>query len=56
MDREEIMELVADWFGISPNENGTFDIDDYNWQSGCYMGNGRWFCLAEVVKCIESII
>lgn len=54
MDRERIMEYVAEWFGVAPNEDGTFDISDYDWQSGCGF-NGRWLCLEEVVKLIESI-
>lgn len=55
MTREQIMEAVAEWFGIDPNDDGKFDIDDYDWQSGCYM-NHTWFNLAEVVRCIESIV
>lgn len=53
MERQEIMEILADWFHIEPDENGEYDIDDYAWQSGCYM-NGKWFSLAEIVECIES--
>lgn len=53
MEREEIIEMVADWFGIEPDENGEHDINGYDWQAGCYM-NGTWFCLAEVVKMIEA--
>lgn len=55
MDRQEIMEMLAGWFEIEPDENGEYDINDYDWQSGCYM-NHKWFSLAEVVKCIESFM
>jgi len=55
MSKEEIVRYVAEWFGIEPNEDGTFDLDDYDWTSGCYM-NGNWFCLAEVVGCIEGMV
>jgi len=55
MSREEIMECVAEYFGIE-NETGEYDIRDYDWQAGCYMGNGRFLSLGEVVKCIESFI
>ena len=56
MNRDEIMERVAEWFEISPDEDGTFDIDSYTWQAGCYLGvGGKWLNLAEVVYCIESI-
>ena len=53
MERQEIMKMLADWFRIEPDEDGTYDIDDYDWQAGCYK-NGNWFSLAEVVKCIEA--
>lgn len=56
MDRQEIMEHIAEWFGIEPNENGEFDIDDYDWQAGCYVNGGRWLSLAEVVRCAETMI
>ena len=54
MTREEIMEALAEWFGIEPNEDGEYDIEDYDWQAGCYM-NRNWLSLAEVVKCIETM-
>lgn len=54
MDREEIMERLADYFEL---EDVDFDIDSYDWQAGYYIGDGRKFlCLAEVVKFIESYI
>lgn len=55
MTREEIMEYVAEQFGIEPNEDGEHDIRDYDWISGCYI-NGKWLCLAKVVKMIENIV
>ena len=55
MTREEIIACVAERFGIEPNEDGRYDTNDYDWQSGCYM-NGRWFCLAKVVDMIEEIV
>ena len=55
MDRQEIMEYVAEYFGIE-TEDGEFDINDYDWQAGCYISHDRFLNLAEVVKCIESII
>ena len=56
MEREEIMEMVAEWFEIEPDEDGTYNIDDYDWTAGCSMGRDRkWLCLAEVVRMIESM-
>lgn len=56
MDRQEIMEMLAEWFGIEPNEDGEYDINDYDWCSGCSMGNssGIWLTLGEVVRCLEA--
>lgn len=56
MDRQEIMEHVAEWFGIEPDEDGNFDINDYDWQAGCSMMNGKWLNLEEIVKCIENLV
>ena len=55
MTREDIMEMLGYWFELEPEEDGSFDIDSYDFQSGCYMGH-KWFCLAEVVRCIEANI
>lgn len=53
MSRQEIMEMLADWFHVDPDENGEYDINDYDWQSGCSF-NGEWLCLAEIVECLET--
>lgn len=54
MSRDEIMQAVAEWFRIQPNDGGGYDIDDYDWQSGCYH-NGIWVSLEQVVYLIEDI-
>ena len=55
-NRQEIMALIAEWFGVEPDDDGTYDIDDYDWRAGCSTGGfgSTWMCLAEMVKCIES--
>ncbi len=55
MERQEIMQVPAEWFGIEPDDDGEYDIGGYDWQAGCYMGNGsgRFLNLAEVVRCLE---
>ena len=59
MNRQEIMEYIAEYFGIEPDidddGNEYYDIDSYDWQSGCYIDR-RWFSPAEVVRCIEGFI
>jgi hypothetical protein len=56
MTRKEIVEYVAEWFGIEPDKNG--DTYSYDWQSGCAMGgeSDKWLTLAEVVNCIETML
>lgn len=55
MDRDEIIERLAVHFGIEPNENGEYDLDDYDWQAGCSMGlSSKWLCLAEVVVALTD--
>ena len=53
MNEQRIMEIVAEYFGIQPNDDGTYDIDDYDWQSGCMHGKA-WLCPALIVKIIED--
>lgn len=56
MTREEIMDEVAEHFGFdATNDDGVYDIHAYRWQAGCYIGEGVWFCPAEVVYLIENL-
>ena len=48
MDRKEIIDRVADYFGIEPD----YDLNSYDWTAGCHMGT-MWLCPAEIVHCIE---
>lgn len=52
LNKEEIMEYVAPYFGIEP-EDGKFDINDYDWQSGCYC-NRRWLSPSIIVEIIQD--
>ena len=54
MTKQDIRESVAARFGIQADEEGRYDMTDYDWQSGCYI-NGVWLCLAVVVELIEDI-
>lgn len=55
MDRKEIIERLAEYFGIDPDENGEYDLDSYDWQAGCSMGyGGIWLTLANVVEALAD--
>lgn len=54
MNRNEIMDNLADWFGIEADEHGEYNIDDYEWRTGVSIGK-KFLCLAEVVRCIEAM-
>lgn len=53
MDRDDIIERLATWFHIDPNEDGEYDLQSYDWQSGCSF-NGRWLNLATIVELLEE--
>ena len=54
MDRDEIIRRLAEYYRIEPDEEtGEYDLDDYDWQSGCSK-NGRWLCLAEIVEALTD--
>ena len=56
MTSEQVIEAVAEWYNIEPDEQtGKYDLDDYDWQSGC-SHNGHWVCIADVVGCIENML
>lgn len=53
MSREEIIECLAEYYDIEPDENGEYDLESYDWQSGCNV-NGSWLCLADIVDCLAG--
>ena len=46
--KQEIIEALAREYNIEPNEDGEYDLTDYNWTAGCY-SNGTWMSLANIV-------
>jgi len=56
MDRDEIIRRLAEYYRIEPDEEtGEYDLDSYDWQSGCSMGiGGRWLCLANIVEALTD--
>ena len=56
MDREEIINALAEYFGIEPSEDGEYDLTDYDWTAGCRFayGSDRWLSLANVVKALTE--
>lgn len=53
---DEIIRALAEAYGIEPNEDGEYDLSEYEWSSGCYHGNGMWLTLANVVEIISEVI
>lgn len=54
--REMVMEALANYFGIEPDEDGTYDINSYDFTSGCYLNRDQWLSLKEIVYCMEDFI
>lgn len=56
MTHEEIIKAVAEFYNVEPDENGGYNVSDYDFTAGCSLGNGLWLNLASVVDCIEEIM
>lgn len=54
MTREELIEALAEYFGIEPDDNGEYNLNSYDWESGCYF-NHQWFSLKEVVRALSPL-
>lgn len=54
MKKEEVIEALAEYFDIEPNEDGEYDLNDYDWEAGC-KSNGQWFSLKEVVRALTPL-
>lgn len=57
--KDEIIKALADAYGIEPNEDtGKYDLDDYEWTSGCggYNGYYSWLTLANVVEILTDAL
>ena len=53
MTRAELIGALADWYGIEPDENGEYDLTDYDWEAGCSF-DGAWLSLANIVACLTT--
>jgi hypothetical protein len=51
----EATEIVANRFNISPNDDGNYNTNSYDWEAGCYC-NGSWLCPKDALRCIEEFI
>lgn len=55
--RDEIIEALAEAYGIEP-EDGGYDLDDYDWRSGCggFHGDYTWLSLKNVVEVLAGAL
>lgn len=56
MTRNEVVEAVADYFGIDypeKDEDGQYICEGYEWEAGCY-GRNRWMSLASFIEAIDE--
>ena len=56
MSEKEFIKVLAEEFNIEPNEDGEFDLNDYDWEAGCSFGygSGVWLSLANVVRAFKD--
>ena len=54
----EIIEALAEAFGIEPDENGGYDLEGYEWRAGCggYNGDYSWLSLKNVVEVLADAL
>ena len=53
--KKAFIEALAEKFHLHPEENGEFDMDSYDWTSGCSC-NGEWFSLGAVVDVLDGVL
>lgn len=54
MTRMDIINALAEYYEIEANEDGGYDMDDYEWESGCNF-DGKWLSLATIVKILTPL-
>ena len=55
MNKDKVILALAEYFDIEPDdETGDYDLDSYDWSSGCSFGGGIWLSLANVVQALEN--
>ena len=56
--RDEIIEALAEAYGIEPNEDGKYDLNDYDWTAGCggFHGDETWLSLKNVVNVLSDAL
>lgn len=52
--RETVIRYIADAFDLEPNEDGTYDLNDYDWTAGCN-ADGVWMCLSKFVEIFDDM-
>lgn len=56
MTRNEVVEAVADYFGIDypeKDEDGQYDCTGYDWEAGCYAGH-VWMSLSAFIDALDE--
>ena len=54
MTRAELIEKLAEYFEIEPNENGEYNLNDYEWVAGCRFNGDTWLNLKNIVECLAE--
>lgn len=61
MTKTEMINALARYYKIEPNEDGEYDFETTDWQGGCYIDTYHdgeteyvWLSLANVVEALED--
>ena len=58
IEKRDIIEYIAQHFGFEADENGNYDLHDYDWEAGCYAGRrdgeAIWMSAAEFVRIFDD--
>lgn len=56
MTKKELINHIGKWYRAGRDEEtGEYDINDYDWESGCYH-NGHWVCLRDFYDCVVELL
>ena len=54
MTEKQLIEALAEYFHINSEPDGSYNLNDSDWQGGCHFQDGIWLNLANVVEAVRE--